>query len=958
LNDITGLIAIVLGIAAGVGIFLFIIIKWDIMKLALPRLRRDGQVDRRYRRFFSASSLAKATVILVVCLIVILPASVLIASELSNFGIINRAASHTVTERTIINDLVTRYGFSHLVFESIAVHDAHGDIDSNADLGSEERLPPITPDRLIDFTIDGYENRNDGMAIRRDADIREYFFSFYFEHFTDDFNIEHHKVYGSIFYRFARELFLPGGVRRGWRPMQMTIYDHGNVREVFSAVEAISPRNDSTIYLSKSAFEPGERLSFRMTGVPQEMFDANAWVAIYEMGAPHDEWLDIDLRGTASGAFVDGNFELPETPGLYEVRVFEVEEATEATFLMSVPFVILEPEVLAELRSLHRPRVISCDDFGVVEIHPDAIVEIRHFFSNNILSGSIFEPPLIVENRCRRCGELYGEVETIWTLAVLMLATLGVLLLAMLVMFLHRRRKLKAQGAHVSGIVNLLAVLSLVSLPVTVFLYFGGALSNTFILQDDYITVIIGALPIVSFALVYLPLKGKVRLTIGVLLSAGIIIGLLALGAFWQDSGIEAYNYMFIAGTVFGVGSLMSLLTNSASRSALTAGRVRVHTSYESNQSGQEVNRSEVRKDTRYGITEIVNIIMARLTLLGLPDIRFNRNQAKALWVAIGVGVPILGLVWYLPILGIAFLNFLIALPLTAIIIICLVFIFAGIKERGFGRFDRFQILAAVVLVVYTIPVYNIIVTPGRIVHNNSLTPHVSIEQQLPDDDVTQAFAETYLDLSDSGITDEILTEMFRDGRIDYRITRLSLSGNELTRFSIPGSFENLIHLDLSNNQISDITFLSESPATLQDLYLSNNQISDITPLESLRQPRILMLNGNQIADITPLGRGRLRQLNVLNLSDNRIDDIEPLRSLSELELLALHDNQISDVSPLQSLSELRLLLLSNNPISDVTPLMALSNLTGLSIQGSPAAQDEAQMQALSEALPNCDITS
>ena len=59
-----------------------------------------------------------------------------------------------------------------------------------------------------------------------------------------------------------------------------------------------------------------------------------------------------------------------------------------------------------------------------------------------------------------------------------------------------------------------------------------------------------------------------------------------------------------------------------------------------------------------------------------------------------------------------------------------------------------------------------------------------------------------------------------------------------------------LTFLDLTNNQVADITPLS-SLTNLTDLDLTNNQIADITPLSSLTKLRTLYFERNPIAHKT-----------------------------------------------------------------------------------------------------------
>jgi len=87
----------------------------------------------------------------------------------------------------------------------------------------------------------------------------------------------------------------------------------------------------------------------------------------------------------------------------------------------------------------------------------------------------------------------------------------------------------------------------------------------------------------------------------------------------------------------------------------------------------------------------------------------------------------------------------------------------------------------------------------------------------------------------------------------------------------------NLVALDISDNQISDISNLWNL-RHIEELFLANNQISYIDTLGNLLKLRILDLSGNQIDDISPLFE--LEHLEYLNLVGNKVpkNQVEKLR--------------------------------------------------------------------------------
>lgn len=78
----------------------------------------------------------------------------------------------------------------------------------------------------------------------------------------------------------------------------------------------------------------------------------------------------------------------------------------------------------------------------------------------------------------------------------------------------------------------------------------------------------------------------------------------------------------------------------------------------------------------------------------------------------------------------------------------------------------------------------------------------------------------------------------------------------------------NLVALDISDNQISDISNLWNLKH-IEELFLANNQVGYIDTLGNLLKLRILDLSGNQIDDISPLFE--LEHLEYLNLVGNKV---------------------------------------------------------------------------------------
>jgi len=86
-------------------------------------------------------------------------------------------------------------------------------------------------------------------------------------------------------------------------------------------------------------------------------------------------------------------------------------------------------------------------------------------------------------------------------------------------------------------------------------------------------------------------------------------------------------------------------------------------------------------------------------------------------------------------------------------------------------------------------------------------------------------------------------------------LTGISLAENKLESISGIEYMPNLNSFDASNNLITDISSLSNSPntGTLESLMLSNNQIEEINSLKECIELDIVHLDHNQIQDFTPL---------------------------------------------------------------------------------------------------------
>ncbi len=170
----------------------------------------------------------------------------------------------------------------------------------------------------------------------------------------------------------------------------------------------------------------------------------------------------------------------------------------------------------------------------------------------------------------------------------------------------------------------------------------------------------------------------------------------------------------------------------------------------------------------------------------------------------------------------------------------------------------------------------------------------------------------------------------------DYRlqdVVGLAVHMNPPTR----SAMERLTRLVANAKGITSLVGL-EYAVNLTHLDLEDNQISNLSPLSGLTQLHGIGLDRNQITDISPLSG--LTDLVSLDLESNQISDISSLSGLTQLFYLCLYDNQITDISPLSGLPNLEHLLLQSNQISNISMLLNMTILSSVNLWNNPLNRD------------------
>lgn len=179
-----------------------------------------------------------------------------------------------------------------------------------------------------------------------------------------------------------------------------------------------------------------------------------------------------------------------------------------------------------------------------------------------------------------------------------------------------------------------------------------------------------------------------------------------------------------------------------------------------------------------------------------------------------------------------------------------------------------------------------------------------------------------YISLDSDGTPTEVPVEPIESGPLIETI--VVIAGNEysstLEKLDLSVTDANYDTKRLTNEDIVGLKYMTN----LKELDLSNNEISDISVLENLTTLEVLNLENNTwwgsydsvVIDITPIGN--LVNLKELNISRNDLSSLHSLSSLNKLEVLDISNNKIIVVNELNGLNNLKKLDVSENPIETI----------------------------------------
>ena len=258
--------------------------------------------------------------------------------------------------------------------------------------------------------------------------------------------------------------------------------------------------------------------------------------------------------------------------------------------------------------------------------------------------------------------------------------------------------------------------------------------------------------------------------------------------------------------------------------------------------------------------------------------------------------------------------------PTRLLVVVTAVALVAAVSFWGYGRFANRQTVAD----LFADPALAACVTTGLQLNDaKDATSQVKLNSV------------TTLDCNPNQATANGLIHALAGLEHLPHLSTLDLTGNQISDLTPLGQVPTLMSLKLTHNQVSDVSPLG-ALVNLQDLGLSDNQIQDVGNLGNLTQLRTLGLSGNRVVETGPLGH--LVALTELDLSRNRLTDVHALDGLTgdpTLTELDLSDNGVTSVHSLTGLTALTHLTLRDNQIKDLSPLSALPALSMLNVAGN-----------------------
>ena len=182
-------------------------------------------------------------------------------------------------------------------------------------------------------------------------------------------------------------------------------------------------------------------------------------------------------------------------------------------------------------------------------------------------------------------------------------------------------------------------------------------------------------------------------------------------------------------------------------------------------------------------------------------------------------------------------------------------------------------------------------------------------------------------------------------------LSSLNLSSNQLTELSAEiVELKNLSSLILSGNQLSELPAEIVQLKSLSSLILSGNQLSELpAEIGELKNLSSLNLSSNQLTEL-PAEIGELKSLSELNLGNNQLTELPAeIGELKNLSSLDLGSNQLSELpAEIVQLKSLSSLYLNDNQLTELpAEIVQLKSLSSLYLSGNQLTELPAEIVQL-----------
>ena len=158
-------------------------------------------------------------------------------------------------------------------------------------------------------------------------------------------------------------------------------------------------------------------------------------------------------------------------------------------------------------------------------------------------------------------------------------------------------------------------------------------------------------------------------------------------------------------------------------------------------------------------------------------------------------------------------------------------------------------------------------------------------------------------------------------------LTKLTISGCNLSNIKNLGTASKLTSLNLSNNTIRDLSALSFM-SSITELNLSHNALTSLNALSSLTSLKVLDISYNALSSVAPLSS--CASLTKLYVSNNALANLNGLEDIKGLTTLSASFNSLTDVTALKTMNSIVSLDISSNQLTDISCLASLNKLQTL----------------------------